>query len=178
MVVAYSVIESSRAVLRYMMKKQIFDRGEPMFVTKELLMLLDDLITDLVLLRIILIIHISSSRRNDSRISINFVLLMIPKARDISISVIMIFSWNFWTYAPYFCTQLLHHTMSEVFFLDDKPFESERCSSTVGFILDNTIRLLMGPFGLPVSVNFVNQVLYVNLVHHVSVNQVLYEPLI
>ena len=149
-----------------------------MFVTKELLMLLDDLMTDLVLLRIILIIHISSSRRNDSRISINFVLLMVPKARDISISVIMIFSWNFWTYAA---RNLWHHTMytmSEVFFLDDKPFESERCSSTVGFILDNTIRLLMGPFGLPVSVNLVNQVLYVNLVHHVSVNQVLYEPLI
>ena len=175
MVVAYSVIESSRAVLRYMMKKQIFDRGEPMFVTKELLMLLDDLITDLVLLRIILIIHISSSRRNDSRISINFVLLMVPKARDISVSVIMIFSRNFWTYAA---RNLWHHTMSEVFFLDDKPFESERCSSTVGFILDNTIRLLVGPFGLPVSVNLVNQVLYVNLVQHVSVNQVLYEPLI
>ena len=111
MAVAYSVIESSSAFLRYIMKTQIFDRGEPMFVTKVLLMLLDDLMTDFVLLRIILIIHISSSRRNDSRISINFVLLMVPKARDISISVIMFFSWNFWTYAA---RNLWHQTMSEV----------------------------------------------------------------
>ena len=67
--------------------------GELTFVSKGLLMLLDDLMSNVVLLRSILMIRISSSRRNGSRISIDFVRLMVIDV--ISIPVIMISSWNF-----------------------------------------------------------------------------------
>ena len=66
-----------------------------MFLSKGLLILLDDLISNVVLVRGILIIHISSARRNHSGISINFVLLMVSKTEVTSIAAIMISSWNF-----------------------------------------------------------------------------------
>ena len=80
--------------------------GELTFVSKGLLMLLDDLMSNVVLLRSILMIRISSSRRNGSRISIDFVRLMVIDV--ISIPVIMISSWNFWTLAA---RDLWHNTM-------------------------------------------------------------------
>ena len=49
--------------------------GEPTFVLKGLLMLLDYVMSNVVLLKSILIIRISSSRKNDSRMSINFALV-------------------------------------------------------------------------------------------------------
>ena len=63
--------------------------GETIFLSKGLLILLDDLISNVV------IIHISSARRNHSGISINFVLLMVSKTEVTSIAAIMISSWNF-----------------------------------------------------------------------------------
>ena len=66
--------------------------GELMFVSKGLLMLLDNLMSNVVLLRSIQIIYISSPCRNDSRISINFVLLVLSKVEFISIPVFMISS--------------------------------------------------------------------------------------
>ena len=103
-----------RAFSRYIMRRHLLrpsPYGDPTFSSKGLLMLLDDLMSNAVLLRSILIIRISSSRRNDSRISINFVLLMVSKAKVISITVIMISSWNFWKRAA---RNLWHHTMSDV----------------------------------------------------------------
>ena len=46
-------------------------------VSKKLLVLLDEFMSNVVLMRSILIIHILSSRRNESRISVNFVLLTV-----------------------------------------------------------------------------------------------------
>ena len=66
--------------------------GELMLILKGLLMLLDDLMSNVVLLRITLIIRISSSWKNDSKISISFILLMVSKAENISIAMIMISS--------------------------------------------------------------------------------------
>ena len=66
--------------------------GELMLILKGLLMLLDDLMSNMVLLRITLIIRISSSCKNDSKISISFILLMVSKAENISIAMIMISS--------------------------------------------------------------------------------------
>ena len=83
---------------------------------------------------------------------------MVPKAEVISILVIMISSWNFWTCAA---RNLLHHTMSDVFLLWQKTLTECECySSIVGWILVNAIfgitfriiikgitgrRLLVGP---------------------------------
>ena len=100
-----------RAFSRYIMKRHPLRPspfGEPMFVSKGLLMLLDD-----------------------SRISINFVLLMVLKAEVISIPVIMISSWNFWTRAA---RNIWHHTMFDAFlpWRVSALWECERYSSTVG----------------------------------------------
>lgn len=80
---------------RYMIKRQVLrpsSCGEPMFASKELRMLLDDFMSNFVLLKSIVIILISSCCRNDYRISINFVMLMAVKAEDISKPVIMMSS--------------------------------------------------------------------------------------
>lgn len=81
-----------------MMKKHLLRLlfcGELKFVLKELLIFLYDLMPNVVLLRITLIILISSSCRNDSKISVSFILLVVSKAEDISFVVIEISSCNF-----------------------------------------------------------------------------------
>lgn len=81
-----------------MMKKhplRLLVCGERKFVLKELLIFLYDLMPNVVSLRITLIILISSSCRNDSKISVSFILLVVSKAEDISFVVIMISSCNF-----------------------------------------------------------------------------------
>lgn len=81
-----------------MMKKHLLRLlfcGERKFVLKELLIFLYDLMPNVVSLRITLIILISSSCRNDSKISVSFILLVVSKAEDISFVVIMISSCNF-----------------------------------------------------------------------------------
>ena len=68
-----------RAFSRYVMKTNPLGPSpcrELMLISKGLLMLLNDVMSHVVLLRSILITRISSSRRNDSRISINFILLV------------------------------------------------------------------------------------------------------
>ena len=94
--------------------------GEPMFVLKGLLMLLDDLMSNVMLLRSILIIRISSSRRNDSSFSINFVLLMVSKGEVISIPLIVISEHvQREIYGTMQCLKCFYH--------DDKHFGSARC---------------------------------------------------
>ena len=56
-------------------------------VSKGLLLLLDDLMSNVVLLRMILIVPISHCRRNYSRISIKFVLITVSKVNVIYILV-------------------------------------------------------------------------------------------
>ena len=71
MVVSSHLGRVRRAFSRYMTKIQPrtpSPKGEPTFASKGLLMLLDDLMSNVMLLRSILIIRISSSRTNDSRI--------------------------------------------------------------------------------------------------------------
>ena len=56
-------------------------------MSKGLLLLLDDLMSNVVLLRMILIVPISHCRRNYSRISIKFVLITVSKVNVIYILV-------------------------------------------------------------------------------------------
>lgn len=59
----------------------------------------------------ILIIHTSSSCKDNFRILISFVLLMLLKAEGISTPVILISTWNFWTSTK---RKLWYHTVSDV----------------------------------------------------------------
>ena len=140
-----------KAFSRYMMKKTLLRLSpcrEAMLASKGLLILLNNLMYNVVLLTSILIIRISSSRRNDSRMSINFVFLMLSKI--------------FWK-----CTTryLWYHTKSEVLLLwQHVLWEYERNYATVVGILNIAIfemtfrsiikkitgrRLLVDPFALP-----------------------------